>query len=61
MGFDWLRPFHLLVRSMRKPAHEEYLREHERERELEMQQIREMTGAAPGRAGDAPGDRKPKT
>jgi hypothetical protein len=46
---------------MRKPAHEEYLREHERERELEMQQIREMTGAAPGRAGDASGDHESKT
>jgi hypothetical protein len=46
---------------MQKPAHEEYLREHERERELGMQQIREMTGAAPGRAGDASGDNESKT
>jgi hypothetical protein len=42
---DWLRAFRSLLGRMRTPDREAYLREHERERELGMQQIREMMSA----------------
>jgi len=40
---SWLRAFRTFIRRLSAPGREPYLREHERERELGMQQIREMT------------------
>jgi hypothetical protein len=57
----WLRALRSFIGRLRTPERELYLREHERERELGMRQIREMTGAVPGRAGDASGDHESKT
>lgn len=49
---DWRRAFRSFFARVRTPERGAYLREHERERELEMHQIRQMTGAD-GSAGDA--------